>query len=74
MSKRRVVVTGLGVVSPVGNDVKTAWDTVTAGKSGIVNITRFDTTDQKQQHEWHDDGELRRSHGIGGCREFPYSK
>jgi 3-oxoacyl-[acyl-carrier-protein] synthase II len=44
LSKRRVVITGLGIVSPVGNDVKSAWECVTAGKSGIVTVTRFDTT------------------------------
>jgi len=41
--KRRVVVTGLGAISPVGNDVPTAWDAVVAGRSGIGPITRFDT-------------------------------
>lgn len=45
MSKRRVVVTGLGVVSPVGSDVKTAWENVLAGKSGIAPIEHFDVTD-----------------------------
>ena len=45
MSKRRVVVTGLGVVSPVGNSVKAAWDNVLAGKSGIAPITNFDISD-----------------------------
>ena len=44
MSKRRVVVTGLGVVSPVGIGVKTAWDNLIAGKSGITQITKFDTS------------------------------
>lgn len=44
MSKRRVVVTGLGVVSPVGNDVKTAWANILAGKSGITQITKFDAS------------------------------
>ncbi len=44
MSKRRVVVTGLGIVSPVGNDVPGAWAAVLAGKSGIRPITRFDVT------------------------------
>ena len=44
MSKRRVVVTGLGIVSPVGNDVATAWANVTAGKSGIGPITHFDAS------------------------------
>ncbi len=44
MSKRRVVVVGLGVVSPVGNDVKSAWAAIVAGRSGIANVTRFDTS------------------------------
>lgn len=45
MSKRRVVVTGLGQVSPVGNDVATGWANLLAGKSGIGMITRFDASD-----------------------------
>ncbi|MGO9039001.1 MAG: beta-ketoacyl-ACP synthase II [Steroidobacteraceae bacterium] len=44
MSKRRVVVTGLGIVSPVGNDVRSAWGSIVAGRSGIAPVTRFDTT------------------------------
>ena len=44
MSKRRVVVTGLGVVSPVGIGVETAWANLVAGKSGITNITKFDAS------------------------------
>jgi len=44
LSKRRVVVTGLGIVSPVGNDVATAWSAITAGRSGIGPVTRIDTT------------------------------
>jgi 3-oxoacyl-[acyl-carrier-protein] synthase II len=44
MAKRRVVVTGLGVISPVGNDLKTAWDNVVAGRSGIGPITDFDVS------------------------------
>jgi 3-oxoacyl-[acyl-carrier-protein] synthase II len=44
MSKRRVVVTGLGLVSPVGNDVATAWRNVLAGESGIGPITHFDAS------------------------------
>lgn len=44
MSKRRVVVTGLGVVSPVGIGVETAWANLVAGKSGITKITKFDAT------------------------------
>ena len=42
MSRRRVVVTGLGIVSPVGITVSEAWSNVLAGKSGITRITRFD--------------------------------
>jgi 3-oxoacyl-[acyl-carrier-protein] synthase II len=44
MSKRRVVVTGMGIVSPVGNDLATAWKHVVEGVSGIGPITRFDAT------------------------------
>ena len=44
MSKRRVVVTGLGIISPVGNSIPEAWDNLLAGKSGIARITRFDPT------------------------------
>ena len=44
MSRRRVVVTGMGIVSPVGNDVATAWDNLIAGRSGITNITKFDAS------------------------------
>jgi 3-oxoacyl-[acyl-carrier-protein] synthase II len=42
VQRRRVVVTGLGIVSPVGNTVREAWDSVLAGRSGIARITRFD--------------------------------
>ena len=45
MSRRRVVVTGLGCVSPVGNTVAEAWSNILAGQSGIDLITKFDTTD-----------------------------
>ena len=44
MSKRRVVVTGLGMLSPVGNTVDSTWENILAGKSGIVPITSFDPT------------------------------
>lgn len=44
MSKRRVVVTGLGIVSPVGNTIASAWDNLLAGQSGITRITKFDTS------------------------------
>ena len=45
MSRRRVVVTGLGIVSPVGNNIKTAWENILAGNSGIGPVTRFDVAD-----------------------------
>jgi 3-oxoacyl-[acyl-carrier-protein] synthase II len=41
---RRVVVTGLGIISPVGNDIASAWDSITAGRSGIGPVTRFDAS------------------------------
>jgi 3-oxoacyl-[acyl-carrier-protein] synthase II len=44
---RRVVVTGLGLVTPLGGDVETTWRNLLAGKSGIAPITRFDTTEHK---------------------------
>ncbi|EMF7369894.1 beta-ketoacyl-ACP synthase II [Vibrio parahaemolyticus] len=44
MSKRRVVVTGMGMLSPVGNTVELSWKALLEGKSGIVNIEHFDTT------------------------------
>lgn len=44
MSKRRVVVTGLGIVSPVGSSVATAWSNIVAGKSGIGPIAHFDVS------------------------------
>src|SRR4051812_26123025 len=44
MSKRRVVVTGLGLVSPVGNTVAQAWENVLAGVSGVGPITKFDAS------------------------------
>lgn len=44
MTRRRVVITGLGVVSPVGNSVEQAWQNILAGRSGIDRITRFDVS------------------------------
>jgi len=44
MARRRVVITGLGCVSPVGNTVAQAWDHILAGKSGIGPITKFDAS------------------------------
>lgn len=45
MHKRRVVVTGLGLITPLGNTVTETWNNLVAGKSGIGRITHFDTTD-----------------------------
>nr|WP_211095427.1 beta-ketoacyl-ACP synthase II [Vibrio aestuarianus] len=44
VSKRRVVVTGMGMLSPVGNTVESSWKALLAGQSGIVNIDHFDAT------------------------------
>jgi 3-oxoacyl-[acyl-carrier-protein] synthase II len=44
LSKRRVVITGLGAVCPVGNTTKEAWTNILAGKSGITRISRFDAS------------------------------
>ncbi len=44
MTRRRVVVTGLGLVSPVGNSVAEGWTNLVAGRSGIANITKFDAS------------------------------
>ena len=46
---RRVVVTGLGLVTPLGADVETVWANLIAGKSGAGPITRFDASNQKCQ-------------------------
>ncbi len=45
MNQRRVVITGLGQISPVGNDVESAWQNLLAGKSGIGTITKFDASE-----------------------------
>ena len=45
MTSRRVVVTGLGIVSPVGSKVDTAWDNICAGNSGISKIDAFDASE-----------------------------
>ena len=46
---RRVVVTGMGAVTPVGNDITTMWDTLTSGRSGLTRITRFDPSPYETQ-------------------------
>ena len=70
---RRVVVTGLGLVTPLGCDVETAWANLIAGKSGASRITRFDTSDQKchiacevkpKDHPWGFDPNLRVDHKV----------
>src|SRR5881394_3576600 len=45
--RRRVVITGMGAVSPLGNDVQTSWNRLVAGESGAAEITQFDHTDYK---------------------------
>lgn len=55
MTARRVVVTGLGVVSPVGIGAAESWDALVAGRSGVADITLFDTTD----YEIHVAGEVK---------------
>ncbi|WP_371192988.1 beta-ketoacyl-ACP synthase II [Glaciecola sp. SC05] len=49
MAKRRVVVTGLGMLTPLGNDIDTTWSNILAGKSGIGPITHFDPADFNTQ-------------------------
>ena len=44
MSRKRVVVTGISAITPLGLDVKSTWEGILAGKSGIKKITSFDTT------------------------------
>ncbi|NCP11829.1 MAG: beta-ketoacyl-ACP synthase II [Sphingomonadales bacterium] len=70
---RRVVVTGLGLVTPLGADVETTWKNILAGKSGAGRITRFDPSDQKCQiaceikpkdHEYGFDPDKRVDHKV----------
>ncbi|MXP41273.1 beta-ketoacyl-ACP synthase II [Altererythrobacter soli] len=70
---RRVVVTGLGLVTPLGADVETTWSNILAGKSGAGPITRFDASDQKCRiacevkpagHEYGFDPNLRVDHKV----------
>jgi len=44
LARRRVVITGLGIVSPVGNTVEEAWQNILAGRSGIAHVTKFDAS------------------------------
>ncbi len=70
---RRVVVTGLGLVCPLGADVETSWTNLIAGKSGAGRITRFDSSDQKchiacevkpKDHPWGFDPDRRVDHKV----------
>jgi 3-oxoacyl-[acyl-carrier-protein] synthase II len=70
---RRVVVTGLGLVTPLGGDVETTWSNLIAGRSGIAPITRFDTSDHKakiagevkpKDHEFGFDPDKRVDHKV----------
>ena len=70
---RRVVVTGLGMVSPLGGDVETSWKNIIAGRSGAGQITRFDATDyscriacevKPKDHEWGFDADKRVDHKV----------
>jgi 3-oxoacyl-[acyl-carrier-protein] synthase II len=70
---RRVVVTGLGLVTPLGADVETSWANILASKSGAGLITHFDTTDHKcliacevkpKDHEWGFDPDKRVDHKV----------
>jgi 3-oxoacyl-[acyl-carrier-protein] synthase II len=73
MRMRRVVVTGLGLVTPLGASVETTWANLIAGKSGAGRITKFDTSDQKchiacevkpKDHPWGFDPDLRVDHKV----------
>jgi 3-oxoacyl-[acyl-carrier-protein] synthase II len=70
---RRVVVTGLGLVTPLGGDVETTWSNLIAGKSGAGRITKFDASDQKcliacevkpKDHPWGFDANKRVDHKV----------
>ncbi len=52
MNKRRVVVTGLGLVTPVGIGVTESWKNIVAGVSGISNITKFDASNFPIKFSW----------------------
>ena len=56
MSRRRVVVTGLGCISPVGNTVADSWTNILAGQSGIDRITKFDASNLLLPDRWRGQG------------------
>ena len=45
MEKRKVVVTGIGTVNPIGNSAEESWEAIRQGRHGITEITRFDVSD-----------------------------
>lgn len=47
--RRRVVITGMGVVTPIGNDIPSFWQSLLAGKSGAARLAAFDTSDLEVQ-------------------------
>ena len=49
MTKRRVVVTGIGAVTPLGNDIETTWSSIKEGKSGVGMLTRLDASQFQQK-------------------------
>ena len=57
--RRRVVITGLGIICPIGNDLQTAWANALAGRSGITRITRFNPEDEKLPIACHIAGEVK---------------
>lgn len=64
MKKRRIVVTGLGAVTPLGNTVKESWEKIKAGRSGISKITLFDASDYPVQIAAEVKNFLPEEHGI----------
>ncbi len=50
MSQRRVVVTGMGIVSPVGSTIDTAWNAICNGRSGIGTVASFDASSHEDPH------------------------
>ena len=65
MEKRRVVITGMGTVNPLGNTVSESWSAVQAGQCGIGPITRYDTAEMKVKLA----GEVKNQIGRASCRE-----
>ena len=51
MSDRRVVITGLGILSPLGNKIEQVWSSILKGESGVSEITSFDTTNNQEEED-----------------------